>query len=122
MAWLNVPATPDSLALVREHLRERVRKLGMDGRTDDVLLAVNEAVSNAVRHAYPGGSGTVDLDLSDEDDAVIVVVRDQGRGPHGHDDSAGSGFGIEIMQAVADSASIVARPGGGTEVRLAFRR
>jgi two-component sensor histidine kinase len=94
-------------------------RLGMDGRTDDVLLAVNEAVANAVMHAYPTQDGRVDLDLS-ETDGVVIIVRDYGRGPFGHDDTAGGGFGIGIMRAVADSAHVTAPTDGGTEVRLSF--
>jgi two-component sensor histidine kinase len=122
VAWLTVPASPESLIVVRQHVRDRMIRLGLDGRTDDALLAVNEAVANAVVHAYPTRPGHVDVDLSETGAGVLITVRDYGRGPYGHDDTAGGGFGFGIMQAVADSARISAPTDGGTEVRLTFDR
>ena len=96
--------------------------LGLDGLTDDAILAVNEAVANSVRHAYPTDAGNVELELTEQDDRVTITIRDHGRGPHGHNDTAGRGFGIEIMHAVTDSTTITAPPDGGTEVQLTFHR
>jgi anti-sigma regulatory factor (Ser/Thr protein kinase) len=94
----------------------------MDGCTDDALLAVHEALANAIVHGYPDQPGQVDLDLTETEDGILISVRDYGRGPYGHDDTAGGGFGIGIMLAVADEATISASAECGTDVRLTFHR
>jgi two-component sensor histidine kinase len=121
VARLHIPASADSLAGVRDFVREEMAQHGMDGRTGDAITAVNEAVANVVCHAYPGGHGNVEIEVAASGDAVTFVIRDDGRGPYGHDDTAGSGFGVGIMNAVANEAILTSTPAGGTEVRLTFR-
>ncbi|HHV44372.1 MAG TPA: anti-sigma F factor [Firmicutes bacterium] len=47
---------------------------------DEIKVAVSEAVSNCVIHAYPETVGTVVLEAAIRGDALEIVVRDRGRG------------------------------------------
>lgn len=116
------PAQAEQLSGIRAHTRAWLTTLGLSAeRVADVVLAVNEAVTNAVEHAYPAGGGTVDLTFTAETDTVRVDVIDHGhwRTPPapatGH--NSGHGHGIAIMKRVLDSVTIDPRP-AGTRVQL----
>jgi serine/threonine-protein kinase RsbW len=95
------PAHPRHLAHIRSEVRRWLGPLALTGdNEDDLVLAVNEAVSNSVEHAYRPATldGTVELTFWTELDAVCVEVVDHGewRIPPGQ--PTGRGRGIEIMQ------------------------
>jgi serine/threonine-protein kinase RsbW len=118
----SAPADLTALAPLRHAMRGWLRTLGVvDEDADDVLLAVGEAVANAVEHAYPpaaGGSVHVEAAV-DSSDQLLVVVRDEGRWlerptvPH-------RGRGGAIMRAVMRDVTVdIGRD--GTEVHLQHR-
>ena len=83
-AW-RVPAVPSAVLELRRMLLARIAGRGFD--TDAVALAVTEAVTNVVRHAYSAPGGTVmlrteasadELSLSFDDFAVSGLVGFQG--------------------------------------------
>src|SRR5262249_30727561 len=87
-------------------------------RDDEVVLAVHEAVTNCVRHAYPDTPGRVSLSCEMYDDQAVFSVRDWGewRSP----DPAIAHRGILLMDGLADESAIEHLP-DGTEVVLRFR-
>jgi anti-anti-sigma factor len=86
-----------------------------------VALAFTEGFSNAVRHAYEGGPpGDVHVAADLEDDAVEVVIADDGRGFRDSTAVQGLGAGMGIMTHSADAFAIRERNHGGTEVWLRF--
>lgn len=119
---LRLPAVAESVGAARA---SAVRHAVQAGFSHDVLdrvrLAVSEAVTNAVLHAYPGGAGNVDVLVEAGARCVRVVVRDEGRGRAGADPTTASGgFGLGLMRALADEVEIAdAVP--GTRVVLVFR-
>ena len=121
MTILRLPATPASLAQVRQFLRGQLALSGIHGRTDDVVLAGHEAASNVVRHAYPG-SGEVEVEVRPTQEGVTIFVRDEGRGHRTSTDNPGAGLGTTLMEGTADSVSISARSAPGTEVVLSFQQ
>ncbi|HLH65682.1 MAG TPA: ATP-binding protein [Solirubrobacteraceae bacterium] len=91
---------------------------------DDLRTAVSEACNNVVLHAYPDGGGRMRVEVTVSEDGVDVEVADRGRGirrlkapPQGH-----MGVGLFVMAALAERAEFTERAGGGTIVRLRFRR
>jgi anti-sigma regulatory factor (Ser/Thr protein kinase) len=88
----------------------------------DVRLAVSEACTNVVLHAYreadePGSLG-VSATLSD-DGLLEVVVADEGMGLTPRHDSPGMGLGMALMAAVATSVELD-EEAVATRVRLTF--
>jgi len=89
---------------------------------EDIGLAVSEAATNAVLHAYleEGRPGPLLLSARLMDDIVHVVIRDHGRGMTPRPDSPGLGLGLPLMTRLADAVQISTHPDGGTEVRMTF--
>lgn len=120
---LTVEATPVRIPALRSAARAFAAVNGVDVQA--VALAVSEAASNAVLHAYVGApAGMVGLTGRPTDDGVVVSVADWGSGLRPRPDSPGLGLGLSVMQRVADEVSFIGAPQreAGTEVRLRFRR
>jgi serine/threonine-protein kinase RsbW len=116
-----VPADADGVSGIRRWVTEMARGLGVDEPTcRRVSLAVSEAATNAVLHAYEGGEGTIAASLTRSGDELEVVVSDEGQGLRPRSDSPGLGMGLGIIADVTNHLEIDARPGSGTVVRMWF--
>jgi anti-sigma regulatory factor (Ser/Thr protein kinase) len=116
----DIVAVPASLPTIRLELdRLLAGQLVSPRLSGDIRLAVTEACANAVIHAYSDGEvGTVLVTASVSADALIVTIRDYGRGIPTPSSAAGSG--MALMRALADTVSIGdADPGAA--VRMTFR-
>jgi serine/threonine-protein kinase RsbW len=87
----------------------------------DVKLAVTEACTNVVVHAYPGGDGTMGLLATISEDVLRVVVVDQGRGMLPRPDSPGLGLGLPLIATLTESLELGTGEDEQTEVRMTFR-
>lgn len=118
---LTLPAIPSSVRTVRNEIAEIALGLGAGARVvEDVRLCVNEAVANVVCHAYGTEQGSLSVSVDDEDDALIVVVRDDGIGLAGFGRDHGRGHGLRIIHELTERWSIASAPSGGTELRMEF--
>src|SRR3954453_10250911 len=88
----------------------------------DIALAITEAATNVVLHAYRDhdepGDVTIEADL--EVDHLCFYVRDAGSGLAPRVDSPGLGLGLGLIAQVSDSADVRAPETGGTEVVMRF--
>ena len=117
---LSLPARSENLGVVRRALSEFASSLGVDEQTlADLRLAVNEACSNVVRHAYENDTGAMKVEARPIGDHLVVVVHDEGRGLSHASDDPGSGLGLRVASAVSNSFEVRQKT-TGTEVRLAF--
>ena len=123
---LTIPAKPEYILLGRLALSSlaRVQPLS-DEELSDLKLALTEACTNSVRHAYVDGPGTVEIVYDLRPDRVVVEVTDSGEGftppEQREDDSAElaeGGLGIAIIRALADELEIGQRSGGGSRLRF----
>jgi anti-sigma regulatory factor (Ser/Thr protein kinase) len=121
---LTLPARPENVAVIRHVLGAFAEALRLpDGLVEDLRLAVTEACTNVVRHAYSAGApGPVEISLRPDDDAVRVVVADRGRGVGTSADRTGPGLGLPLIAAIADEVDLQPVPGGGCRVAMAFSR
>lgn len=121
---LTLPARPENVAVIRHVLGAFADALRLpDALVEDLRLAVTEACTNVVRHAYPDGSpGPVEVSLRPDDDAVRVVVADHGRGVGTSSDTSGPGLGLPLIAAIADDVDLQPVPGGGSRVAMTFAR
>lgn len=119
-----VPARPEEIAPLRTAVSQLAVELGAsESVSHAVRLAVSEAITNVVVHAYAGGApGEVTVDAwLDGDDHFTVRVLDEGHGLVAHAESPGLGLGIGLMAQMADDFRIVNREGTpGTTVLLRF--
>jgi len=113
---------------VRQALTGLAGALGLDAiETNDLNTAVTEACNNVVMHAYDGEEGPLELEVHVRDDALAVLVRDQGVGidirrprDQADNDDAQIGMGIAVIDALAEHVAFAEVPTGGTEVRMEF--
>jgi anti-sigma regulatory factor (Ser/Thr protein kinase) len=86
-------------------------------------LAVSEAVTNAVVHAYVDAPrpGLVRVAASIEGDSLLVEVCDDGSGMMPRLDSPGLGVGLPVIADMADTLDIGNSARGGTRLRMSFR-
>jgi len=63
----------------RNELKSLLPTIGFNEKqTGEVLLAVDEALTNIIRHAYQGKSGKIKVTLEDDRDRVKVSIQDFG--------------------------------------------
>ena len=86
---------------------------------DDIIIAVGEAIANAVEHAYETQEpGRVELHAStDADNTLLVDVYDRGAFID-REAREGRGLGLRIVRAIARAVSIDTE--GGTRIRMVF--
>lgn len=124
---LTIPARAEYITLCRLALTgiARLRELS-DELLADLKLALTEAASNSVRHAYGDkDAGVVDISYQLFSDRLVIEVTDEGEGfdPAEAEGSAAElsegGLGIAIIRAIADDVEFGAQPGGkGSRLRF----
>lgn len=115
---LVVPALPWSLRDIRFAVRRWLSAVGAAPRAvADLLVAVGEASTNAVEHAYGPSGGTVSVHLELQLPDVVATVRDTGRWrpPRGEN----RGRGTMFMQKCSDDLRI---DHGHTGTNVVIRR
>ena len=124
---LTIPARAEYITLCRLALTgiARLRQLS-DELLADLKLALTEAASNSVRHAYGDkDAGVVDISYQLFPDRLVIEVTDEGEGfdPAEAEGNAAElsegGLGIAIIRAIADDVEFGAQPGGkGSRLRF----
>jgi serine/threonine-protein kinase RsbW len=115
-------ATPDVIAPLRHAVADYASEAGMTAdRLDDIRLAVSEAVTNVVRHAYPGEQGQVHLTVRLVENELWVLVADDGCGLGVPSVDPGLGWGLAFITDACDEFTLAERGGGGAEARMIFR-
>jgi serine/threonine-protein kinase RsbW len=125
---LTIPAKAEYITLGRLALTGLSRLRPFEDETlADLKLALTEACSNSVRHAYAGAEGLVEILFELHPDRVVIEVADDGEGfdpaaDRSEDALSEGGLGIAIIRAVADELEIGARPSGeGSRLRFVKR-
>lgn len=117
-----LPAKAENVGVVRHALAGLAEALGMEpGRIGDLKTVVTEACMNSVVHAYAEeGEGSMEIDATREDDALVVVVRDHGGGirPRADMDRQSLRMGLPLIAALSSSFEISGGPGRGTVVTM----
>ncbi len=125
---LTIPARAEYITLCRLALTGigRLRELS-DELLADLKLALTEAASNSVRHAYGEDQdvGVVQISYELFPDRLVIEVTDEGEGfdpaeAEGNaDELSEGGLGIAIIRAIADVVEIGTQPGGkGSRLRF----
>ena len=117
---VTLPAQRDNLTLLRHMMRGfRDAYIIAPATMDDIVLAVSEAATNAVVHAYGSRPGTITLVARMQDGRLHVLVRDHGRGIAPPDDTPRPGHGLALMEHVAASLEVLGSS-AGTDVLMTF--
>ncbi len=125
---LTIPAKPEYITLSRLALTglSHVRPLAEETLAE-LKLALTEATSNSVRHAYANGEGRVQISFELCEDRLVVEVSDDGSGfpPDARRERASreeelseGGLGIAIIRSIADELVLDSEPQGGSRLRF----
>jgi anti-sigma regulatory factor (Ser/Thr protein kinase) len=123
---LSLPASARAIATVRRALEAVAEELALPRRlVEDMRLAVTEACTNVVRHAYAKDeaeeASALRVDLLPEEDGMRVIVEDRGRGVGPSPDGRGPGLGLSLIAALTADLEISHGAGhGGTRVAMWF--
>jgi serine/threonine-protein kinase RsbW len=125
---LTIPARPEYITLGRLALTAIAGVQPLSDETlHDLKLALTEACTNSVKHAYDGGHGCVDIVYELRRDRLAVEVGDAGTGfdpqtePGDAEELEEGGLGIAIIRALTDEVEIGEREGGGSRLRFVKR-
>ena len=110
-----LPATPGSVGTIRNGVREFARaRGGSDAVLIDLALAVTEAVTNSVVHAFIDREpGIVRARIQAAPDELVAVVTDNGRGMQPRADSPGSGSACRRSPRSRPRWTCTPRPAAG---------
>ena len=110
-----------SLKLLRCVLRDAADMVGLDEQaTDAVVLAVNEACTNIIQHAYNmDPNGRIDVILIREQGALVIQLRDYAHKvdvetvcSRDLDDVRPGGLGVHLIDCLMDECSFIDPPEG----------
>jgi serine/threonine-protein kinase RsbW len=115
-------ARAENIAIVRHAFGAFDDACDIDAQTlSDIRLAVTEACTNVVVHAYPDGrEGPMEVLATLLGEELIVVVRDAGKGIGPRPDSPGLGLGLPLIASLTESVQLRRDEQERTEVRMIF--
>ncbi len=121
---MNMAARAEGVGVVRQALAGIADALAVDPVVlADMKMAVTEACTNVVVHAYDGEEGTLEVEMLADDASLTIVVRDWGTGiqprPHRREAPA-LGLGLPLIAALSDSFELKGSTNSGAEVRMTF--
>jgi anti-sigma regulatory factor (Ser/Thr protein kinase) len=120
---LVMPARPEGVGVVRQALAGVADALDFDASVlADMKMAVTEACTNVVVHAYDV-EGMLEVEMLAGEDGLTIVVRDHGTGIQPRPARSGApalGLGLPLIAALSDAFELRGSAGVGTEVRMTF--
>lgn len=127
---LRIEAELKNLSLIRRFVEEKVTALDADPDViADVLLATDEATTNAIVHGYQDEPGIIEIEVRQTGDALVIHVRDQAppfdptavpppdlslpleQRPYG-------GMGVHLIRQLMDEVTHRITPQGGNELTM----
>jgi sigma-B regulation protein RsbU (phosphoserine phosphatase) len=118
---LNFPSQPDRLKLVRSAVFDTAMLCGCsENVARDIVIAVDEACQNVIRHAYKGApDGQVILDIGHDGDNMVLSLQDFAAPvdvskikPRDLDDLRPGGLGTHFINEMMDQVDFIAPPEG----------
>jgi anti-sigma regulatory factor (Ser/Thr protein kinase) len=107
---LHLPARPSRLSAARAYAWRAAAAFGFDAEAcDEFVFAVNEAVTNAIRHGLPDEHGLITLHALSDGESLTMSVRDHGTflaSPPPVTAYAESGRGFALMTRLTDAVQL----------------
>lgn len=128
---LEFPSIPQNVGFARMVVSTFASQLEFTlAEIEEIRVAVSEAVSNCVIHAYPKDAGLVKLGLAIANEALTIKVQDFGVGIPDIDQAKQAtystqpermGLGLVFMESFMDEMELISKPADGTTVILKKR-
>ena len=128
---LAVPSQPERLRLVRNAVSDTAKTCGCDeALSRDIVIAVDEACQNIIRHAYGGSpDGKIAIEICRRGDELIILLRDFAETidvskvqPRELDDVKPGGLGTHFIREVMDEVEFLAPPSDGGNLLRMLKR
>jgi stage II sporulation protein AB (anti-sigma F factor) len=123
---LDFPSLPQNVGLARVIVAAFATQLEFTlAEVEEIRVAVSEAVSNCVIHAYPDMVGMIELELAIDGEYLTIQVKDSGLGIADVDqakqatfstDPERMGLGLVFIESFMDSMEVISGPGQGTTI------
>jgi serine/threonine-protein kinase RsbW len=131
MAAKIFPGRFASLAAIAEYIKSEAEAAGLNEKEIySVQLAVDEACTNIVEHAYGGeGLGDIEIDCAAASDGLEITIQDNGKQfdpdslPEPKvgaplDEIGPRGAGVFLMRKLMDEVNFEFKSGRGTTLRM----
>jgi anti-sigma regulatory factor (Ser/Thr protein kinase) len=123
-------ASSEVLSPFRKELRQILSHAGWKKKTtEEILLAVDEALTNIIRHAYQGGPGKMTVSVVAADDRIEIVLEDWGKKfdptqvpPPELPRQKPGGLGVHFIRTIMDEMIYEGQGSGGNRLRLIKRK
>jgi anti-sigma regulatory factor (Ser/Thr protein kinase) len=122
MLEMSYPAVAGSVSAARRSLAAVAEAHGAsEDSADAVRIAVSEAITNAVKHAYPEGEGMVHITAAVAGRKLLIEVADEGKGMVGPlNDHRGLALGLPLIAAYSEHCTVGRHASGGVQVEMRF--
>lgn len=128
---LKIPSQRDNLEIIRNFVSSVAQRVGFgEDDINKIELAVDEACTNVIQHAYDGdGSKQIDIAIKIGYEKFSVIVTDRGKSFDMNDvempdmkeylaELRVGGLGIYLMRMLMDEVSYTSKPDGENEVTM----
>ncbi len=111
---LNIKSDPELLSILRAAIAQFCRLSGFSNLlTSKIVLAVDEACANVIKHAYDGQTGQpIQVVCSSTDENIQIIIYDNGKPvnesdikPRSLDDLRPGGLGVYLIKNVMDKVT-----------------
>ena len=77
---LEIESRVENLPIIAEFVRNALEQFGVDPASEyKIELAVDEACTNVIKHAYAGTTGPIKLALEVTADELVIVITNKGK-------------------------------------------
>ncbi len=128
---LKIPSQSDNLAIIRDVVAKVASRIGFD--TDEaskIELAVDEACTNVIKHAYANNSNQmIEVSIKVDQKKLIIIVADKGKGFNPDKiklpdlnksikEGRKGGLGLCLIKTLMDKVEFEIKPGSKNQVKM----
>ena len=128
---LKIPSQSDNLAIIRDVVAKVASRIGFD--TDEaskIELAVDEACTNVIKHAYTNNSNQmIEVSIKVDQKKLIIIVADKGKGFNPDKiklpdlnksikEGRKGGLGLCLIKTLMDKVEFEIKPGSKNQVKM----
>ena len=131
---ITIPSSSEYVGVVRLAISGIATRMNFTvEEIEDIKIAISEACTNAVQHAYPNKTGHIDIKSTIDDDKLTIEVSDQGVGfdtsilgskeqREKSEKKLGLGLGLTFIKNLMDDANVYSSVGKGTTITMIKQR
>ncbi len=128
---LKIPSQSDNLSIIRDVVSKVARRIGFN--TDEaskIELAVDEACTNVIKHAYANNSNQmIEVSIKVDRKKLIIIVADKGKGFNPDEiklpdlnesikEGRKGGLGLCLIKTLMDKVEFEIKPGSKNKVKM----